>query len=224
MLFPPFPLSKHMNVSTMVRMAALSAVAAFAAACGESPAAPQARTGGLVPPSVTAMGPNFSIAGDVASTITINPTVTAFYPVGPHWVYIPAGALCAPGTSYGASEWDKDCVSATQPLTMGVTWGERDGRGVIEFATDVRFKPTTRPLQAVYLFMQEQQLAMGNYGVLWRDAEGVWVDESKQDRSLRAFRVNGTWVGRRVKHFSGYNVSLGLFEEQLDPTLEVSLY
>ena len=213
-----------MNVSTMVRMAALSAVAAFAVACGESPVAPGATQEGLVPPSSTRTGPSFSLNGATSSTITIDPRVTKFYPVGPHWVYIPAGALCAPGTSYGASEWDKDCESATEPLTMGVTWTEVDGRGVVEFATDVRFKPTTESLKAVYLYMQESQLAMGKYAVLWRDATGTWTDESKADRSLRAFRVGGEWVGRRLKHFSGYNVSLGLFEEQLDPTLSVSLY
>lgn len=211
-----------MNVSTMVRMAALSAVAALAAACGESPVGPAAaKTGGLTPPSVTAMSPNFLLSGltDTRSTITIDPNVTAFYPVGPHWVYIPAGALCAPGTSYGVTEWDKDCVSATQKLTMDVTWGERNGRGVVEFHTDVRFKPTTHTLKAVYLFMQESSLSFDKYGVLWRDANGVWVDEARADKSLRAFRVNGVWVGRRVKHFSGYNVALGMYEEQSDPTL-----
>ena len=152
-------------------------------------------------------------------TLTIDPHVTAFYPVGPHWVYIPAGALCAPGTTYGTGEWDKDCVGATQKLSMDVTWGERNGRGVVEFHTDVRFKPTTQPLKAVYLFMQESSLSFSRYGVLWRDASGNWVDEALTDRSLRAFRVNGVWVGRRVKHFSGYNVALGMYEEQADPTL-----
>ncbi|MBA3890074.1 MAG: hypothetical protein H0X64_06055 [Gemmatimonadaceae bacterium] len=202
-------------------MAALSAVAAVAVACGESPVAPAAaKTGGLVPPSVTAMGPNFSLGltNESRNTITIDPSVTAFYPVGPHWVYIPAGALCAEGTSYGVGEWDKDCVSATEKLTMDVSWGERDGRGIAEFHTDVRFKPTNEPLKAVYVYMQEQQLAMGKYAVLWRDATGVWVDEAKADKSLRAFRVNGVWVGRRLKHFSGYNVALGMHEEQSDPT------
>jgi hypothetical protein len=211
-----------MNVSTMVRMAALSAVAAFAVACGESPVAPAApKSGGLTPPSVAQMGPNFLLSGlgDTRSTITIDPNVTAFYPVGPHWVYIPAGALCAPGTSYGVGEWDNDCVSATEKLSMDVTWGERNGRGVVEFHTDVRFKPTTQPLKAVYLFMQESSLSFSKYGVLWRDANGVWIDEARADKSLRAFRVNGVWVGRRVKHFSGYNVALGMYEEQSDPTM-----
>ena len=213
-----------MNVSTMVRMTALSAVAAFAVACGESPVAPAVTQEGLVPPSSTRTGPSFSLDGSTSSTITIDPAVTRFYPVGPHWVYIPAGALCAPGTSYGATEWDKDCVSATEPLTMGVTWTEVDGRGVVEFATDVRFKPTTESLKAVYLYMQESQLAMGKYAVLWRDAAGTWTDEAKSDKTLRAFRVDGQWIGRRLKHFSGYNVSLGLYEEQGDPTLSVSLF
>lgn len=209
-----------MNVSTMVRMAALSAVAAFAVACGESPVAPAAaRTGGLVPPSSSSMAPSFSLSGTGnQSSITIDPTVTAFYPVGPHSVYIPAGSLCAQGTSYGVGEWDKECVSATEKLTMTVSWGERDGRGTVEFHTDVRFKPTSDARKAVYLYMREQQLAMGKYSVLWRDGNGVWVDEGATDRSLRAFRVNGEWIGRRLKHFSGYNVALGYSEEQSDPT------
>lgn len=210
-----------MNVSTMVRLTALSAVAALAAACGESPVAPtEAKPGGLVPPSVSRLGPNFLLSGDQSGTMTIDPTVTAFYPVGPHWVYIPAGALCAPGTSYGEGEWDKDCVSATEKLTMNVSWGERNGDAVIEFGTDVRFKPTNKAHQAVYLYMSESDWSLSKYSVLWRNAAGTWVDEAKTDPSLRAFRVHGLYVGRRVKHFSGYNVSLGI-EEQEDPTIEV---
>ena len=40
------------------------------------------------------------------------------------------------------------------------------------------------------------------------------IDESLTDSTLRAFRMSGNVIGRRLKHFSGYNVALGIYEEQ----------
>lgn len=209
-----------MPVPTWVRSIAVTAVAGLLAACAEAPTSATAQREGLRPPfdAAASMGPNFLLAGDVESTITVDPNATRFYQVGAHWVYIPKGAVCRLDSSYGVGEWDKDCVSETVPFTIPVITGERNGHVLVEFGRDLRFKPTTDPWKGAYLFLREPTLEPHSYGVLWQGADGAWIDEAAADPSLRAFRVGNTWIARRVKHFSGYNVSLGLFREQLDPT------
>lgn len=212
-----------MHVPTKVRLVALTLLAGLAAACSEAPTgADVPKHEGLRPPYDAAAGEGASLllSSDVQTSITVDPTATRFYAVGAHWVYIPAGAVCRLDSSYGPGEWDKDCVSATQTITIPVTVGERNGHALIVFGTDMRFKPTNDPYRSVYLFMREPSLDLAKYAVLWQRADGQWIDEAVTDRTLRAFRVSGLWVGRRVKHFSGYNVSLGFQnEEQLDPTV-----
>ena len=214
-----------MTVSKMVRVGVLTAIAALAAACGETPSAPATQRAGLLPPydAAASMGPNFLLGldgSDIQTTITVDPNQTAFYAIGAHWVYIPRGAVCRMDSSYGIGEWDKDCVSETSLVTIPVTVGERNGHALITFGKDMRFKPTTDPYKGVYLWMREPSLDVTRYAVLWEGTPGQWINEADTDRTLRAFRVNGLWVGRRVKHFSGYNVSLGFYEEQTDPTLQ----
>lgn len=210
-----------MHVPTKVRLVALTVMAGFLAACGEAPTgAAEPKHAGLRPPFDAAAdaGANFLLAGDVQTSITVDPNVTRFYQVGAHWVYIPRGAVCRLDSSYGPTEWDKDCVSATQPITIPVTVGERNGHALVVFGTDLRFKPTDDPFRAAYLFLREPSLDLRSYSVLWQGADGLWIDEAASDPTLRAFRVSGLWIGRRVKHFSGYNVSLGFSEERSDPT------
>lgn len=209
-----------MRVPTWVRSTAVTAVAGLLVACGEAPTSATAQREELRPPfdAAASMGPNFLLSGDVQSSITVDPNVTRFYQVGAHWVYIPKGAVCRLDSSYGLGEWDKDCVSETVPFTIPVTTGERNGHALVEFGRDLRFKPTTDPWKAAYLFMREPALQPSAYAVLWRASDGAWIDEAAADPSLRAFRVNGLWIARRVKHFSGYNVSLGVYTEQLNPT------
>lgn len=211
-----------MNVPMMVRMAAVTAVIGFLAACGEAPTSVTLeKSEGLRPPydAAASMGPSFLLAGDTETSITVDPSTTRFYSIGAHWVYIPKGAMCRLDSSYGMGEWDKDCVAETNPVTIPVTVGERNGHALVVFGKDMRFKPTTDARQAVYLFLREPSLELASYAVLWQAPDGLWIDEAVTDPSLRAFRVNGLWIGRRVKHFSGYNVSLGFHQEQSDPTL-----
>ena len=211
-----------MHVPMMVRTASLTFLAGFLVACAEAPTgATGPRSEGLRPPfDAAATGASLLLgAGDQRElTITVDPNTTRYYQLGESWVYIPRGAVCRLDSSYGVSEWDKDCVSETQTFSIPVTVGQRNGHALIVFGRDMRFKPTNDPLQAVYLYLREPSLVQGNFGVLWQGADGQWIDEAATDPTLRAFRVQGVWVGRRVKHFSGYNVSLG-FSEQRDPTI-----
>jgi len=213
-----------MNVPTMVRVAALTVLAGVLAACGETPTgAVEQKHEGLRPPydAAAAEGANLLLGlGDTQTSITVDPNTTEFYRVGAHWIYIPRGAVCRLDSSYGVGEWDKDCASETRRITIPVTVGERNGHALIVFGRDMRFKPTSDPLKSVYLFMREPSLDLRKYAILWEGPGGEWINESVTDPTLRAFRVSGLWVARRVKHFSGYNVSLGFHNEEMhDPTM-----
>lgn len=212
-----------MFVSKTVRLAALTALAAFAA-CGESPIAPEtaAKRDGIRPP-YDAAGPSFNLlgSGDHKVTLTINPNVDQFHLVGANWIYIPAGSVCDLETS-GYGNWEAPCAPETQSFTAVATASVVNGHTALSLDKDFRFRPTSDPYQAAYLFMRESSLDLTNkYGVLWQNPKtGALVNEAATDKSLRTFRVNGLWVGRRIKHFSGYNVTLGReHEEQCDPTV-----
>ena len=204
-----------MNVSKTVRMVVVTAVAALSAACGDSPLSPTTASPAetAAPNHILSLldGVSVSVSAGTTTTLTIDPTQSRSYSFGNHWVYIPAGAVCADG-GYGPQVWDADCTPATTPTSMSVTYTD-GATPSVKFSKDVRFRPAAG---RVYLGMKVQ----GNlnnllkYTILYTPTGSVLpVDESKADASLRAFRYSGNTIVRRLKHFSGYNVALGIFEE-----------
>lgn len=159
-------------------------------------------------------------------TFTIDPNVAQNVTLGEHEVFVPARAICDPSTSsYGAGEWDKPCTLATTPITFRAITGERHGHAAIDFEPDVRFAPssdTDRTQWVILTLRDAKKLKLDTeYSILWWDAEaesnsgegsdkGAWVDESLTDPTLRAWTDRrGNKVSRRLKHFSGYNVTSG---------------
>lgn len=200
-----------MNVSTMVRMAALSALAALAAACGESPTAPGAQfPGGPALPE----GPSHSTSSTYSASITIDPAKSATYWFGEHKVYIPAGAVCADG-GYGPTVWENDCTPKTSPTTMTVTYTSGSTPSA-SFGTDVRFRPAAGWVvlrMKVYGPLDERL----KYGVLYTPTGTTQqIDESLSDARLRAWRSSGNYIARKMRHFSGYNVALGTYDESCE--------
>lgn len=202
-----------MNVSTMVRMTALSAVAAVAVACGDSPVAPT-----LATPAGLETGPSFA-ASQYQTTITIDPAVSKTYTFGQHTVRIPAGAVCADG-GYGPLFWDDDCTPKTTPTSMTVTYTDGSQPTVV-FGQDVRFRPAAGWV-VLGLKVQGPLDTQLKYGVLYNPTgTTLLIDESLTDSTLRAWRSEGNVISRRLKHFSGYNVSLGVFSESGDGSTEL---
>lgn len=208
-----------MRIPVALRVLGAASLAVFTA-CSELPSAPAAAPLDLAAPSLAKGGNTGSQSKTV--TIDIDTRTSKFYSIGSQsWVYIPAGALCSDDSGYGPELWDAPCTPATGTVSMDVTVVAQNGRPAAEFHKDVRFAPTAssdwRDWVILGLKMQGNLNRQLGYGILYRPTgSNRLIDESATDPSLRAFRAPGNVIARRVKHFSGYNVSLG-FSEQTDP-------
>jgi hypothetical protein len=195
------------------------ALAATAACSGDMPSAPVAPSLDVAAPSLAKGGrAESSPAAPQTYTIQVNTGVSKVYYFGQSWVYIPAGAICAEGSGYGPELWDASCTSASGQFELQVTVRSEQGMPVAEFYPDVRFARgnSARWSDWVILGLKVQ----GNlndklgYGILYKPTGGNrWIDESLDDPTLKSWRASGNVIARRLKHFSGYNVSLG-FDEQ----------
>lgn len=210
-----------MRFTVALRALSIAAVASLAA-CGEMPSAPATPSLDLAAPS---LAQSAKAGPSVPQTVTIrvNTGVSAVYGIGgQNWVYIPAGALCDDDAGYGPELWDAPCTPATGTVAIDVTSFAINGRPAAEFHKDVRFtrsgSANWRDWVILGLKVQGNMNGQLGYGILYRPTgSSRWVDESVDDPTLRAFRATGNVIARRLKHFSGYNVSLGIYEETVDP-------
>lgn len=208
-----------MQLSTSLRLMAALALAGSAACSGDMPSAPVAPSLDVATPSLAKGGRAESAPSAPRTyTILVNTRFSQVHYFGQSWVYIPAGAICADGSGYGPALWDAPCTSAKGQVELQVTVRSEQGMPVAEFYPDVRFARGTsaRSQDWVILGLKVQ----GNlndqlgYGILYKPTGGNrWIDESLEDPTLKSWRASGNVIARRLKHFSGYNVSLG-FEEQ----------
>lgn len=188
--------------------------------------------GDAVAPGRTAQGPGRAVLEEAASqgstgqvsTTRRGDTLIANYvyfphrggrfAVGQHEVSFPAYAVCDPATSgYGPGTWDLPCTPLLAPLKITAkTWTAANGMPRIEFAPDLRFRPSDWSLNWVTLQFRDQTASDSTLAellnVLWVPPGGAEpIDERATDPTLRTY-VNtrsGTII-RRIKHFSGYLV------------------
>jgi len=204
------------------------AAALLVAACRDSAVAPREES------SVREASPealSLSKSGNgkptsaIIGTLQISPEGGTYH-VGAFDIVIPAGAVCDPASSsYGPKHWDEDCAPAASPVTVNVVAEQHKDRVSVDFQPDLRFRPsagwvtiqttnfrdvlhssTVRQLPSSAAFFQ-------TLAILYAPSHGQSrVDEVRtlHDRSLATHveREAGL-VWRRVKHFSGYQVSLG---------------
>ncbi|HET9424096.1 MAG TPA: hypothetical protein VFO55_01895 [Gemmatimonadaceae bacterium] len=129
--------------------------------------------------------------------------------IGEHVIHIPAGAICDPTEStYGATEWDKPCKPLSGSISIKATaLRNAQNQPYVDFQPALRFAPDKN----VMLFLRNGRSTHATWlGVDYCDNQGICVDESINDPSLKPFRVGRTsLIGRRIKHFSGYVVTVG---------------
>jgi hypothetical protein len=129
--------------------------------------------------------------------------------VGNHLISIPAGAICDLETSgYGAPYWDKECTPLAGSIVITATMFEdADGMPYVDFQPAMRFAPN----KEVMLFVRQgRNSAKKQLFMNYCNSYGQCYDESRLDPSLKPFRLGNTPVlGRRLKHFSGYNIGVG---------------
>ena len=142
-----------------------------------------------------------------------------------HRIEFPANAICDLATSsYGPGEWDKPCTPTTQPVKITAkSWTDLGGHPHVDFQPAMRFSPALS--DGVLLYLKDKRSAYDpSAKILY--CSGLLnlscVDESASDPSLdvRLDAQNG-FVSRRIKHFSGYNVTAGRAVEDVSLTDEL---
>ncbi|MEP6620807.1 MAG: hypothetical protein ABJE47_15890 [bacterium] len=189
--------------TTVTRMWFMAFGIMFLAACGEVPSAPKA---GLHPVEVSRA---LSGVVDGVYTLNINPALDQTMVLGPSHLDLPAGSICALGTSgYGPSFWDAPCKSESATVTITATVrNAATNHPSIQFAPALRFNPTTTV--NLYVYVKDAATLSNMATVLYCGPfSNACVDESQTDVSLKtAINSASNLVSRRIKHFSGYMVS-----------------
>jgi hypothetical protein len=171
-------------------------------ACADTTAAPAtAEVAAFTAPA------NFTKTGTV-KTFRVSNSEGVRQRIGAHLINIPAGAICSLSESYGSTEWDKPCDKLQGSVLITATvLNDSDNHPYIDFQPALRFSPD----KEVTLFLRNGRSAQATTLVMkYCNNLGECVDESLEDASVKPFRVGRTSViGRRVKHFSGYMISVG---------------
>jgi len=199
------------------RRFAAAALVLASAACADSPTAPAIRptTGGV---DFSLIGTLVRGSGDTTiTTFTVDPTSATTFQVGSgHIVYFPRNAICDLSSSYGVSEWDKPCTPATRPIAITAkTWVDAYGQPQVDFSPSMRFVPTQNSNGIVWIGMAIDRLSAAtsirSLNVLYcATPTATCVDESLTDPTLNTVvNLAQGYAARRIKHFSGYNVSSG---------------
>jgi hypothetical protein len=155
-----------------------------------------------------------------AVSFTINPKYPTYVAIGPHFLYIPAGAVCNPTTSgYGVATWSLPCFSSSTSITVNAKAYLLNGHPVVEFDKHLRFKPSLDNSYDVMLYMRDD-LATSASTIAWCPGSGEHcIDESLRTpwSQLRTWwDSQANYVYRKIEHFSGYNVTGG--REGCDPS------
>ena len=167
-------------------------------------------------PSMSLQLPVKSVRGDTTvQKFTVNPAVGSLIVFGKSSndvIAIPPGALCNPATNtYGPTEWKKPCTAATSTIIFEIrSWVDDDQHPHAEFYPAMRFNPASA--MQVTLFFQDPLLV--NYTqvrIPYCNGANVCVDEGATDPELETYVTplpyGGYYVYRKLRHFSGYNVT-----------------
>lgn len=158
-----------------------------------------------------------AMVGDtVVSEFTVSPWGGRYSVVsGLLKIDFPAGAICdIPTSSYGPSEWDKPCVPTTQSVRVkSKAWLDAQGHPHVDFQPAMRFSPAI--VGGVQLYLKDPKgLFDPNASIFYCATDTNCYDESLTDASLRTrYDSSNGMFYRRIKHFSGYNVTAGRVAE-----------
>jgi hypothetical protein len=192
-------------LARQIRWSTLVAVVAVAAACADGSVAPTSESAEVLPGGAPRLKIIIERMAEDSSSADFTVTSSGgFFRMGKHGIVFPKNAICDPATSrYDRGSWDAPCRSLRV----------QDGREWVDFSPELRFKPSRDPSNWVWIYMRTPAAARGDesLNILWSPAIGVpGSDESLDDPSLRTYVTReGAYAYRRIKHFSGYNVTAG---------------
>ena len=172
----------------------------LAGACSDSVSAPTSEVSAKAPAAYT------TILG--VTSFRYKPSKGVTQRLGDHVLVIPANGVCDLSSSYGPGTWDDACAPLTHSITItATTYADAEGHPYIDFSPALRFVPSKET--DLYLKDGKRDNA-APVTMNWCNAQLVCVDESINDPSLETQRVGHSRIlVRRIKHFSGYNVSMG---------------
>ena len=204
-------------------LASLTALAALAACQGDfvAPDAPRD-----VGPAIATVGRFGLPAADIivdrmapdslSADITVTPT-GGWFRLGNHGIYFPDHSICDPRvSSYGPDHWDEECVALDEPIQIHAEVRKQDGRSWVDFSPALRFVPSADSTQWVQIYLYSDAAYdpenLPSLAILWSHELGdPGIDESVQDSSLRTYVDPDKGITfRRIKHFSNYNVNIGI--------------
>jgi hypothetical protein len=207
-------------LARQIRWSILVALVAVMAACADSSVTLRPDQAEVLPGG--APRPNIIIdemAQDESSAdFTVTPS-GGYFRMGAHGIVFPRNVICDPATSsYGREFWDAPCRVLREPIRIHAELRVQDGREWVDFSPELRFKPSRRASDWVWIYMHTDAATLPDRSltIVWSPAIGVpGIDESLDDATLRTFVL--PWSGyayRRIKHFSGYNVTSGRTESE----------
>jgi hypothetical protein len=187
----------------------VAASLASVAACADSTLAP---TGAAAPRVVRQS--SSGKADTVVTQFTIDPKTSSNFNVGSsHSLHMPARTVCDPATSsYGVGTWEESCTPLRSRLVITAkTWTRADGSPAVDFSPSLRFMPSAKG-DVVTLTMKLGAGASTSDLRFFYCASPTapCFDESLTDSTLTVqVDAHRNTASRRIKHFSGYNVSSG---------------
>ena len=209
-------------LARQIRWSTLIASVVVMAACADSSVAPTLEQAALLPggaprPSIIVN----SMAADQSSADFVVTTSGGYFQMGKHAILFPARAICDPATSgYGPDFWDNDCEVLRGHVNIHAELRQQDGREWIDFTPELRFRPSASPSEWVWIYMYTDAAALSDasLSILWSPAIGVpGIDESLDDPTLQTYVSSwGGYAYRRIKHFSGYNVTAGRTDDAVE--------
>jgi hypothetical protein len=160
------------------------------------------------------------------TTFTLTAAGGSFDVGGTFSVNFPANSVCDPSvSSYGPGTWDSPCATLAdgQSITVRATYGiAANGGVVVDFSPALRFNPqaivtiSTSAYAPVLTTFRSYYLAnpgaLRYLGVYYTPDFGTtgFTDAGYDDSQATHVNLTTGLVWRRIKHFSGYNVTSGL--------------
>ena len=202
-------------------LVALAATAGLAACSGDATTSPADAT----PTPSFKVVVNHMAPDSTSADFTVTQSGGTFQ-IGPHAIYFPPNSICDPATSgYGVSLWDTPCSTLNRPVRIHAEVRNVGGLAFVDFSPELRFAPTRNANRWVWIWMRapidrsaDSDSLKQTFNILWSPAPGLpGIDESLTDPTLKTRVLSSEGlVYRRIKHFSGYQISVGFKTDDAD--------
>jgi hypothetical protein len=162
--------------------------------------------------------------GTQTSTFTLTAAGGTFDIGGFYTLTVPADGVCTLSSSYGPGTWDSPCdtLGPNESITVTATFGFSHGGPGIDFSPALRFSPSVQVTLSTALyanlltnargFINANPAAFRRFGMYYAPSYGsdIVTDAATDPSLVTHINLTTGLVWRRVKHFSGYNVTSGL--------------